>query len=134
MLIQDLVSEIQRDLAAFTDPGSLLHSGAGGTITWVRDRREHNARLQASSRRFPDVVIDGKTIIPTGVSDFVANLEASGYFKRSVEIVSTTVEARTAPVGELIRFQIRGIFQQPGSTPAGAPAAPGPAATVKKSN
>ena len=28
----------------------------------------------------------------TGLSDFVANLEATGYFKRSVEIVSSQTE------------------------------------------
>ena len=34
-------------------------------------------------------VIDGRCTTLTGLSDFVGNLEASGYFKRSVEIVST---------------------------------------------
>jgi len=36
-----------------------------------------------------DVVIDGTSTTQTGVSDFVNNLEASGYFKRSIDIVST---------------------------------------------
>ena len=36
-----------------------------------------------------DVVIDGRCTTLTGLSDFVANLEASGYFKRSIEIVRT---------------------------------------------
>lgn len=83
-----------------------------------------------------EVLIDGRVTTLTGLSDFVSNLEASGYFRRSVEIVSTTVETGTGPTGELIRFQIRALFQQPGSTPAGAPAAAGaapaaPAATKK---
>src|SRR5256885_1025132 len=47
-----------------------------------------------------DIVIDGKCMSPIGVSDFVANLEASGYFKRSIEIVSTTTEAMAQPPGE----------------------------------
>src|SRR6476660_9194487 len=36
-----------------------------------------------------EIVIEGKCTSPIGVSDFVANLEASGYFKRSIDIVST---------------------------------------------
>ena len=77
-----------------------------------------------------EVLIDGRATSLTGLSDFVANLEASGYFKRSVEIVSTTVESGTGPTGEIIRFQIRAMFQQPGSTPAGAPTAPAAAAAA----
>jgi type IV pilus assembly protein PilN len=61
-----------------------------------------------------EVLIDGRSTTITGLSDFVANLEASGYFKRSIEIVSTTTEAIPQPPGELIRFQIRAQFQQPG--------------------
>ena len=63
------------------------------------------------------VVIDGKTIIPTGVSDFVVNLEASGYFKKSIDIVNTQTEAMAAPPGELIRFSIRAVFQPPEASP-----------------
>ena len=69
-----------------------------------------------------DIVIDGKCTTPIGVSDFVANLEASGYFKRSIEIVSTTSEPMPQPPGELIKFSIKAVFQQPGD--AKAPAAP----------
>ena len=73
-----------------------------------------------------DIVIDGKCMSPIGVSDFVANLEASGYFKRSIEIVSTTSESMPQPPGELIKFSIRAVFQQPGEAkPAVAPAAAG---------
>jgi type IV pilus assembly protein PilN len=69
-----------------------------------------------------DIVIDGKCTSPIGVSDFVANLEASGYFKRSIDIVSTSTEAMPQPPGELIKFSIKAVFQQPGE--AKAPAAP----------
>jgi type IV pilus assembly protein PilN len=73
-----------------------------------------------------EVVVDGKSTSLTGLSDFVANLEASGYFKRSVEIVSTTSEPGTATSAELIKFSIRAIFQPPGERPAPpAPAKPG---------
>src|SRR5438094_2486356 len=49
-----------------------------------------------------EIVIDGKCTSPIGVSDFVANLEASGYFKRSIDIVSTSTETMPQPPGELI--------------------------------
>jgi type IV pilus assembly protein PilN len=85
-----------------------------------------------------EVLVDGRATSLTGLSDFVANLEASGYFRRSVEIVNTTVESGTGPTGEIIRFQIRAMFQQPGSTPAAsaasAPAAAAAAAAAKKGN
>jgi type IV pilus assembly protein PilN len=70
-----------------------------------------------------EVVIDGKSTTLTGLSDFVSNLEASGYFKRSIEIVNTTTEASPVPGAELIRFSIRAIFQQPGEAKPAAGAA-----------
>jgi type IV pilus assembly protein PilN len=87
-----------------------------------------------------EVFIDGRSTSLTGLSDYVANLEASGYFKRSVEIVSTTVESSTGPTGEIIRFQLRALFQQPGSASAsmahapGAHAAPAAAPAPKQGN
>jgi type IV pilus assembly protein PilN len=76
-----------------------------------------------------DVVVDGKCTTLTGLSDFVANLEASGYFKRSIEIVSTVVEPAPPPTGELIKFSIRATFQQPGDV--APPLAAGDAAAAR---
>jgi type IV pilus assembly protein PilN len=61
-----------------------------------------------------DVVIDGKCTTLTGLSEFVSNLEASGYFKRSIEIIDTKTEMAGAPPTEIIRFSIKATFQQPG--------------------
>ena len=72
------------------------------------------------------VLIEGRSTTQTGVSDFVANLEASGYFKKSVEIVSTVAEAMPQPPGELIRFTIRVLFQRPGDAPPAPAPPPGP--------
>jgi type IV pilus assembly protein PilN len=69
-----------------------------------------------------DVIIDGRCTTLTGLSEFVSNLEASGYFKRSIEIVDTKTETAGTPPAELIRFTIKAIFQQPGDA-AAAPAA-----------
>jgi type IV pilus assembly protein PilN len=65
-----------------------------------------------------DVIIDGNTTSLTGLSDFVSNLEGSGYFKRSIEIVSTTTEVLPQPPGELIKFSIKAQFQPGGAKPA----------------
>ena len=70
-----------------------------------------------------DVVIDGKCTTLTGLSEFVSNLEASGYFKRSIEIVDTKTEMAGTPPSEIIRFTIKAIFQQPGDTAKPAAAA-----------
>ena len=73
-----------------------------------------------------DVVIDGKATTLTSLSDFVSNLEASGYFKRSIEIVSTNTETVAQPASELVKFSIKATFQQPGETqPPAAGAKPG---------
>ena len=70
-----------------------------------------------------EVLIDGKCTTQTGIADFVANLEASGYFKRSVDIVSTIVEPLSQPPGELIKFSLKAVFQQPGEALPAATAA-----------
>jgi type IV pilus assembly protein PilN len=81
-----------------------------------------------------EVVIDGRCTTMTGLSDFVANLEGSRFFKRGVEIIQSTTEAGSATVGELIRFSIKATFQQPGGEAAKAaagakpPVPPAPAA------
>ena len=72
-----------------------------------------------------DVLIEGRGMTLTALSDFVAMLEASGYFQRSVEILSSTTE--TTPAGDVIKFQIKAIFQSPGENkPAGVDGAPAP--------
>ena len=64
------------------------------------------------------VQIDGRCATLTGLSEFVTNLEASGYFKRSVEIINTQVESVTTPPSELIKFSIKAQFQTPDPKPA----------------
>jgi type IV pilus assembly protein PilN len=60
-----------------------------------------------------EVLIEGRCTTLTGLSDFVGNLEQSGYFRRSVEIVGSQTEALTTPPSELVRFSIRAQFQPP---------------------
>ncbi len=58
-----------------------------------------------------DVQIDGKTTVLTSLTDFVTNLESSGYFKKSIDIVNTSTEQGSGSV-ELIKFTIKASFQQ----------------------
>ena len=61
-----------------------------------------------------EVLIDGRTLSLTGLSDFVGNLERSGYFQKSVEIVNSTTDTSGGPQGEVIKFQIKAVFKGPG--------------------
>jgi type IV pilus assembly protein PilN len=69
-----------------------------------------------------EVLIEGHCTTLTSLSDFVANLEASGYFKKSVEIVSSTTETAAKNSAELIKFQVKAIFQRPGDAAAASAA------------
>jgi type IV pilus assembly protein PilN len=63
-----------------------------------------------------EVLIDGHSLSLTGLSDFVANLEHSGYFRRSVEIVNSSTDTSGGPQGEVIKFQIKALFKDPSDT------------------
>ena len=65
------------------------------------------------------ITIDGRCTTLTGLSDFVANLEATGYFKKSVEIVSSQTETMTTPPAEVIKFSVKGAFLTPGEPASG---------------
>lgn len=71
---------------------------------WLTEMREEDDGIS----------IDGRCTTLTALSDFVANLESSGYFARPVEIVDSQVEpAAQANSAELIRFTVRAMFAQP---------------------
>ncbi len=100
-----LIEQLRREQ---TGPVHLLDqiSRALPSLIWL------TALKQTSTAN--EVVMEGRCVSLTSLSDFVGNLEASGYFKKSVEIVSTQVEARSGPTpSELIKFQIKAIFERP---------------------
>jgi type IV pilus assembly protein PilN len=70
---------------------------------WLTELRQEGAA----------VVVQGRSTTLTSLSDFVANLESSGHFLPPVEIVDSQLEAQ--PQGEVVRFELRGQFQLPGS-------------------
>jgi len=71
-----------------------------------------------------DFTIGGMTDSLTAVSDFVANLEGTRWFKKPVEILDSQVQA-DAKAGDLIKFQIKAQFVDP-TAPPEAPAKAGP--------
>jgi type IV pilus assembly protein PilN len=65
------------------------------------------------------ITIEGKSTTQTGVSDFVSNLEGSGYFKKSVDIVSSISDPPTSTTPEIVKFTLKAVFVTPGeSAPA----------------
>jgi type IV pilus assembly protein PilN len=76
------------------------------------------------------ITIDGRCTSLTALSDFVANLEATGYFKKSVEILSSQLETptTTATAGDVVKFSVKGVFITPGDAAAAAKVAVKPAA------
>ena len=65
-----------------------------------------------------EFAIAGMTDSLSAVSDFVANLEATRWFKKPVEIVDSQVQT-DAKAGDLIRFQVKAQFVDP-TAPAAA--------------
>jgi type IV pilus assembly protein PilN len=111
-----LIEQLRRDQ---TGPVHMLDqiSRALPPMLWLTDLKQ--------GANPDEVLIEGRCTTLTGLSDFVSNLEQSGYFRKSVEIVSTLSEA-PGPTqrGELIKFSIKGIFQRPQNSGSGPPAPP----------
>lgn len=70
-----------------------------------------------------EFTIGGMTDSLTAVSDFVANLEGTRWFKKPVEILDSQVQT-DAKAGDLIKFQIKAQFNDP-TEPVAAPAKAG---------
>jgi type IV pilus assembly protein PilN len=67
-----------------------------------------------------DIVLAGMTTSLTGLSDFVANLEASTWFKKPVDIVDSQVT--TDPKnGDIFKFSIKAVFNNPEAPPPPPP-------------
>jgi type IV pilus assembly protein PilN len=79
--------------------------------------------LVSMAQRGADFTFDCRTTSLTGVSDFVANLEASPWFKKPVELVDSQVDQ--TPQGPLVRFTIRATTDNPDAAPPAPPAGRG---------
>jgi type IV pilus assembly protein PilN len=78
--------------------------------------------LVSMSQRDKDFSFDGRTTALTGVSDFVANLQATPWFK-NVEILDTAGDQ--TPAGPLVRFPLRATSENPEAPPSAPPAGRG---------
>lgn len=76
--------------------------------------------LVSMSQRDKDFTLEGRTTSLTGVSDFVAALQASPWFG-PVEILDTAVDQN--PAGDMVRFTLRATTENPEAAPPAAPAA-----------
>jgi type IV pilus assembly protein PilN len=79
--------------------------------------------LSEMSQTGSDFTISGMTDSLTAVSDFVANLESTRWFKKPVEIVDSQV-TNVAKSGDLIRFQVKAQFVDASAGPAAPGAKP----------
>jgi type IV pilus assembly protein PilN len=79
-----------------------------------------------------DLTIDGRCANLNSLSDFVGNLERTGYFRRPVEIVDSQVMPPQQTMPELIKFSVKAQYSGPGAPPPPAPAAaPAPRARAR---
>jgi len=80
--------------------------------------------LTEMTQKGDEFTLIGMTTSLTGVSDFVANLEASSWFKKPVDIIDSQVDPQQKS-GDLIKFSIKAVFNNPEAPP------PPPAAKPK---
>ena len=76
--------------------------------------------LNEMTQKGDDFVITGMTTSLTGLSDFVANLENSTWFKKPVDIVDSQVTT-DAKNGDIYKFSIKATFNNPEAPPPPPP-------------
>ena len=82
--------------------------------------------LTEMSQKGQDLTLVGVTTSMTGLSDFMAGLEGSAWFRKPVDIIDSQVTA-DPKIGDLVRFSVKATFNDP-EAPAPAPAPAGVAA------
>lgn len=78
--------------------------------------------LTEMTQKGQEVTLAGMTTSMSGLSDFVAGLEGSPWFRKPVDIIDSEVSA-DAKAGDLVKFSVKATFNDP---EAPAAAAPGP--------
>jgi type IV pilus assembly protein PilN len=107
--LQDRVKLIEELRAGQAGPVHMIDelSKAMPEMLWLTELKQDGG----------DLTIEGRCTTLTALSDFVGNLERSGYFRRPVEILDSQVESASAPAGELIGFTLKATFAMPGTEP-----------------
>jgi type IV pilus assembly protein PilN len=62
-----------------------------------------------------DLTVEGRCLAFTSLSDFVGNLDRSGWFKKPVEITDSQLDQVQGAETTLIRFTIKARFAPPGA-------------------
>jgi type IV pilus assembly protein PilN len=106
-----LIEELRKGQAAAVHMVDEL-SKALPDMLWLTEMKQDGGEL----------TIDGRCTSLTALSDFVANMEHSAYFRRPVEILDSQVDAAAtgANAGELIKFTLKATYALPGSEPVAA--------------
>jgi type IV pilus assembly protein PilN len=76
-------------------------------MLWLTDLKQDGGEL----------TLNGRCTTLTSLSDFVANLEHSMYFRRPVEILDSQVESGPGTASELIKFALKATYALPGTEP-----------------
>jgi len=77
--------------------------------------------LTDMTQKGDDIVLAGLTTSLTGLSDFVANLEGSTWFKKPVDIVDSQVIS-DPKTGDIFKFSVKAVFNNPEAPPPPSPA------------
>jgi type IV pilus assembly protein PilN len=72
--------------------------------------------LTDMTQKGDDIVLAGLTTSLTGLSDFVANLEGSTWFKKPVDIVDSQVIS-DPKTGDIFKFSVKAVFNNPEAPP-----------------
>jgi type IV pilus assembly protein PilN len=78
--------------------------------------------LTEMTQKGQDITMAGMTTSLTGVSDLVANLEGSSWFKKPVDIIDSEM-SNDPKHGELVKFSVKATINNPDAPPP-PPAAP----------
>jgi len=79
-----------------------------------------------------DITLEGRCMQLKAVSDLVANLQSSAYFKKPVDTVTTETERNEAAQTDLVKFTLKVQYAPPGMAAPAADAAAKPAGAAAK--
>jgi type IV pilus assembly protein PilN len=80
--------------------------------------------LTEMTEKGDDIILAGMTTSLTGLSDFVANLEGSTWFKKPIDIVDSQVMS-DPKTGDIFKFSIKAVFNNPEAPPPPPPPSTG---------
>jgi type IV pilus assembly protein PilN len=113
------VQQFERQRAQLTQRVSLIETlrrGQSGPVHLVDEVSRSLPEmlwLTGMTQQANEVIVEGRCISLSSLSDFVANLESSAYFKKPVEIVDSQIETPQPGQQELIKFSIKAQFSPP---------------------